>query len=161
MQIVPRKIVVRPAPTAAPDCADCRSASLSAHLNALIDPISRGSRDAFVTLFDHTRGAVRAGIDARLRDSQTATAVFAGTYVEVWWLAGCHTSLNEDVITWIDRIAERRSAEAGQRPNPPAPSREPASADVADPQHLRVALELSSLLGRPMDPLARIDLGRC
>ncbi|MEU8655353.1 hypothetical protein [Actinoplanes philippinensis] len=161
MRIVPRKIVVRPVPTAAPDCADCRSTSLSAHLNALMDPISRGSRDAFVTLFDHTRGAVRAGIDSRLREPQAAAAIFAATYVEVWWLAGCHTGHDEDVLTWIDRIAERRSAEAGPHPNPPAPSGEPASADVADPQHLRAALELSSLLGRSVDPLTRIDLGRC
>ncbi|HWS35812.1 MAG TPA: hypothetical protein VN408_24100 [Actinoplanes sp.] len=161
MQIVPRRTVVRSVPTAAADCADCRSASLSAHLNALMGPISRGSRDAFVTLFDHTRGTVRAGIDARVRDSQTAAAVFAGTYVEVWRLADRHTGPDEDIIAWIDRVAERRSAEAGPYQDPPTPARESASVDVADPHHLRVAVELSALLGRPVGHLTRLDLGRC
>jgi hypothetical protein len=161
MRIVPRKIVVRPVPPAPADCVDCRTGSLREHLNALIGPISRGSRDAFVTLFDHTRGAVRAGIDSRLRDPQSAAAVFAATYVEVWWLAGCHTGPGVDVLAWIDRIAERRSAEAGPAPGTPAPSQEPGWVDAADPQHLRAALELSSLLGRPVDPLTRLDLGRC
>jgi hypothetical protein len=161
MHFVPRKIVVRPVPTVGSDCADCRAGSLGEHLSALMDPISRGSRDAFVTLFDHTRDTVRAGIDSRLRDPQSAAAVFAATYVEVWWLAGCHTGPDVDVIAWIDRIVERRSAEAGPDPDPPAPSEEPGPADAADPQHLRAALELSSLLGRPVDPLTRLDLGRC
>jgi hypothetical protein len=159
MRFVPRKIVVRPVPAVGADCADCRVASLGEHLSALMDPISRGSRDAFVTLFDHTRGAVRAGIGARLRDPQSAAAVFAATYVEVWWLAGCHTGPDVDVIAWIDSIVERRSTEARPDPGLPAPSTEPA--DAAEPQHLRAALELSSLLGRPVEPLARLDLGRC
>jgi hypothetical protein len=159
MRIVPRKIVVRHVPPVRADCADCRTGSLSEHLSALMAPISRGSRDAFVTLFDHTRGTVRAGINSRLRDPHSAAAVFAATYVEVWWLAGSHTDPEVDVIAWIDRIVDRRSAEAG--PDPVAPSKEPGSVDAADPQHLRAALELSSLLGRPVDSLTRLDLGRC
>lgn len=138
-------------------CPECRAGSSSGHLSALRERISRGDRDAFATLFDHTRGTVRAGIDARLPDPQYAVEVFTATYVEVWWLAGCRTGRDEDVLAWINRIAERRIADARE---PGAPS-ELISGEAVDPHHLRSVRELSSLLGRPLNPSARSDLGRC
>ena len=153
MRSVPPESGVPSAPSlGTDDCAECRTGSLKDHLSGLMGPISRGSRDAFVTLFDHTRDAIRAGIGSRLPDPRCAAAVFAATYVEVWWLAGCNTGPDADVLAWIDRIAERRSTEA--QPNPPGD-------DALGPQHLRAVLELSSLLGRPVDPLTNLDPGRC
>ncbi|WP_433790804.1 hypothetical protein [Actinoplanes sp. CA-252034] len=143
--------------TAEDGCAECSAGSLNGHLNALMAQISRGDRDAFVTLFDHTRGTVRASIDASLPDPQCAAAVFTATYVEVWWLAGCRTGRDEDVITWINRTAERRIADALA---PCAPS-ELTSGETVDPHYSRSVQELSSLLGRPVNPLTRSDPGRC
>jgi hypothetical protein len=161
MRFVPRKSVAQQAPPVPADCAECRTGSLNEHLNQLTEPISRGSRDAFVTLFDHTRAAVHASIDLRLQDPESAAAAFAATYVEIWWLAGCHTGPDTDVIGWIDHIVERRTAEAHPHPSPPTPLQEPTPVNAADPQQLRATLELSSLLGRPVDPPTHIDLGRC
>ncbi|GAA2864221.1 hypothetical protein Acy02nite_71850 [Actinoplanes cyaneus] len=157
----PRGPVVQQSPPALTDCAECRAACVDDHLRSLMDPISRGDRDAFVTLFDHTRAAVRATIDEELQDPQCAAAVFAATYVEVWWLAGCHIGSGTDVVGWINRIAERRSAEEQPCPASASSAPEPAIGDAVDAQHLRALLELTSLLGRPLEPLTKLDLGRC
>jgi hypothetical protein len=51
--------------------------------------ISRGSREAFVALFDWTSDAIRAELALHLPNESHAIPVFASTYVEVWWRAGC------------------------------------------------------------------------
>ncbi|GIF01312.1 hypothetical protein [Paractinoplanes rishiriensis] len=107
--------------------------------------ISRGSRDAFILLFDRTSGAVRAEIASRLDADRSAT-VFAATYVEVWWLAGCHSGPEIDAMEWIKNILRRRLADADldtrqQASNSdPAPGLRPSCAE----------LELAFLLGRPV-----------
>ncbi|MEU4557500.1 hypothetical protein AB0F72_03880 [Actinoplanes sp. NPDC023936] len=138
-------------------CAACRTGSLNGHLSALMDQISRGDRDAFAILFDHTRDIVRSRIDSRLPDPRSVGAVFAATYVEVWWLAGCRTGRDEDVVAWINQIVGRRIADA----RPPSAPPERTSDEAVDFQYSRSVLELSSLLGRPADPLTPSDPGRC
>ncbi len=44
-------------------------------------------------------------------DFAQADGVVAATFVEVWWLAGCHVGPDTDVMTWINGIAARRDAE--------------------------------------------------
>jgi hypothetical protein len=124
-------------------------ADLSAdRLDVLMDQISRGSRAAFATLFDQTCGAVRDTLAVRLPDRQSASAVLAATYVEVWWLAGCRTSRPGAVVEWIDAIVQRRIGEVFT--SDATRSDVPASAAAAVCAHYAV-LELAALLGRPVD----------
>ena len=115
--------------------------------------ISRGSRDAFVALFDRTAGVVRAELASRLPDPARAAAVFAATYVEVWWLAGCHSGPEFDAEKWIRRILDRRIADVD--PNTRLWSRTPPTpADLAVVLRPSCAeLELAALLRRPVKGL--------
>ncbi|MEV8509193.1 hypothetical protein AB0368_30755 [Actinoplanes sp. NPDC051475] len=121
-------------------------------------PISRGSQDEFVSLFEHTCGHVRARLDSRLRDQQLAVMVFAATYVEVWWLAGCHNGPDLDVLAWINKIVDRRVADALRRATPKAPLADAAQVDCAVTRARRAAVELATLLGRPVDTWIPYDL---
>lgn len=106
-----------------------------------MDQISRGSHNAFGTLFDRTSGPVHDQLESCLPDPGRLIAVFAGTYVEVWWLAGCHTDPGFDVVRWIHRIAERRFA--GESPHP--------RDAVVDRRSCYAAVELATLLDRPVE----------
>jgi RNA polymerase sigma-70 factor, ECF subfamily len=152
---------VRQVSPAATDCAECRAGTPNDHLRSLTDSVSRGSREAFATLFDHTHVAVRAGIDERLSDPLSAAAVFAATYIEVWWLAGCHNGPDTDVIGWINHIAQRRGTEARPDSASAPTSSAPTTGGAVEAQSSRSLADLSSLLGRPVNPLTKIDLGRC
>ena len=77
----------------------------------LVEAISRGSREAFVMLFDFTSRALRAELASHLPEAERAVVVFAATYVEVWWLAGCHDGSEIDVVEWLRRILRRRIAD--------------------------------------------------
>jgi hypothetical protein len=118
---------------------------MNARDQPMVAAISGGSRDAFASLFDRTSGTVRAELALRLPDVERAASVFAATYVEVWWLAGCHSDPGLDAAEWIGHILRRRIADAdpGARRPPitwPAPDLRPSCAE----------LELASLLGRPV-----------
>ena len=112
--------------------------------------ISRGSREAFASLFDRTSGAVRAELASRLPDADRAATVFAATYVEVWWLAGRHSGPELDVGEWIRQILHRRIADAdpvGRRQSRTPP---PTWERAADLRPSCAELELAALLGRPV-----------
>src|SRR5437868_5633928 len=98
-------------------------------LDVLLDRISRGSRTAFVSLFDRTCGSVRDTLAARLQDPRAVAAVLATTYVEVWWLSGCRVGRHYDVLVWIDGIVQRRIGEVviSERPRPDRPTPEPSA----------------------------------
>ena len=115
-----------------------------------IAAISRGSREAFVALFDRTSVAIRAELALGLPDVDEARPVFAATYVEVWWLAGCHSGPEVDAMEWIRRILHRRIAEVDR--NVKQRSRTPAAASnvAVDPRPNCAELELAALLRRPV-----------
>jgi hypothetical protein len=52
-----------------------------------------------------------------LGDPGRAAAIVTATYVEVWWLAGCQTDPDADVVRWIREIAERRAVEGARMRN--------------------------------------------
>ena len=110
--------------------------------------ISRGSREAFVGLFDRTSGPIRAELASCLPGGDHA-ALVAATYVEVWWLAGCHSGPERDAEEWIKRILHRRIAEV-ERSAKRRSRRPPAASDPVDRRPSRAELELAVLLGRPV-----------
>jgi len=70
--------------------------------------------------------------------------ILAATYVEVWWLAGCHRGEEPDVWRWIRGILDRRIADAHR-----ATSRHLEG----EPRPSRSELELADLLSQPIDRL--------
>jgi hypothetical protein len=110
----------------------------------IVGAISRGSQEAFVMLFDRTAGTIRAELTARLPDSEQRIPILAATYVEVWWLAGCHRGAEPDVTRWIRGILDRRIADAHRATGQPV---------KGEPRPSRSELELADLLGRPIDRL--------
>ena len=111
---------------------------------SMMEAVSRGSREAFVVLFDRTAATVGAGLTTRLGDPNKRTAILAATYVEVWWLAGCRSGAESDVSEWIRRILDRRVADADR-----------ATAQQADgePRPGYAERELACLLDRPVERL--------
>jgi hypothetical protein len=93
----------------------------------------------------------------QVSDQQRAAGVLAGTFVEVWWLAGCHVDPDADVMAWIDEIVQRRIADS--RPGAPL------SADSAPPSRgilsawwaQGVGVELARLLSRDGLGAHRVD----
>ena len=105
-----------------------------------MEAISRGSREAFALLFDRTAAVIAADLTTRIPDPRQRIAILAGTYVEVWWLAGCAGHAGADVTGWITGILDRRVTDACRAGGP----------RVQDwPGPGRVELELADLLGRP------------
>ena len=102
----------------------------------LVELISRGNVPAFAMLFARTSEAARAELAAHLPSVGRAGEVLAASYVEVWWLAGCHCSPDVDVTGWITGIVRRRVAElpawGGPRPS-------------------YAELEFAAILRRPVD----------
>lgn len=80
-------------------------------LRWLIRRIADDDRDAFVELFDRCSGLVLSGLRRQVLDRYRVAGVLAGTFVEVWWLAGCHVDPDTDVLVWIDEIVQRRVAD--------------------------------------------------
>ena len=142
MQRRSRETRQRPAPARTDACGEAR---IHARDQPTVAAISRGSREAFVSLFDRTSPAIRAELASRLPDVDRAAPVFAATYMEVWWLAGCHSDPDLDAVGWIRQILCRRIADLDLRAGPPT------AADVATVLRPSCAeLELASLLGQPV-----------
>ncbi|WP_328468707.1 DUF5994 family protein [Actinoplanes sp. NBC_00393] len=113
-------------------------------LSPLVDAISRGSQEALAVLLHRTAEAIAAELTAGLANAGQRAAVLAGTYVEVWWLAGCRGSAESDVLQWIKQILHRRVVAARKVTSPPVASdHRPSCAE----------LELAALLDRPIDHL--------
>lgn len=115
----------------------------------LIDLISRGSVPAFVALFDGTADVVRAELAHDLPGTTTRiNEILAATYLEVWWLAGCHRKVPADVPGWITGIARRRFAEASRGTAWCA-----GHTALENPRPSYAELEIATLLRRPVDRL--------
>ena len=111
----------------------------------LIGAISRGSVPAFAELFVRTSQVVRDELVALPPGSGRRNAVFAATFLEVWWLAGCRPDPRLAVRDWILGIVRRRIADAGAgAASAPGRAAEPSYAE----------LELVALLGGPFDRVA-------
>jgi hypothetical protein len=116
-------------------------------LRWLIRRIADDDRDAFVELFDHCSGLISRRLRRQVPDRHRVAGVFAGAFIEVWWLAGCHVDPDTDVMVWIDEILQRRVA--ASRPAPSAAG--PASPGKCLPGTMRaqgVEVELAGLLRR-------------
>jgi hypothetical protein len=113
---------------------------------SLMSAISRGSASAFAELYDRTSPAVRTAVAALSPDAGQRDEVIAASYLEVWWLAGCHTGHDLDAVEWITGIARRRIVDAGI-------GGRPSSGGGTSPGYAR--LELAALLRRPADELVR------
>ncbi|MEU4419920.1 hypothetical protein AB0F81_04790 [Actinoplanes sp. NPDC024001] len=111
----------------------------------LIDAVSHGSVPAFVALFDRTSPAVSAEVAGLLPGTGQRCEVLAASYLEVWWLAGCHTEPGIDVVEWVKAIARRRIADIHIS----------AEWDGVRPRPSYAQLELAGLLRRPVDDLLR------
>jgi len=87
-------------------------------LRWLIRRIAGDDRAAFAEFFDCCSGQVARELSSQITDPRRVAGVLAGTFVEVWWLAGCHADPDSDVLAWIDQIVRRRVADS--RPALPA-----------------------------------------
>lgn len=116
----------------------------------VIAAISRGSAQAFAVLFDRTADAVRAELAADFLGSARGRELLASSYIEVWWLAGCHIESEPDVMDWILTVVRRRIAAARSDPARHAiVNRRLEKTEHLRPSHAE--LELAALLRRPVD----------
>jgi len=106
---------------------------------ALLEAVSRGSVPALLALVDRTSPAVRAELARHLPGRDGQDELLAATYLEVWWLAGCHEA-GAGVTAWITGIARRRAAEirTGTMPN------------TGQPRPDRARREFAALFHRPV-----------
>ncbi|WP_250009785.1 hypothetical protein [Actinoplanes sp. M2I2] len=115
--------------------------------STLIELISRGNVPVFVALFDRTVDVVRTDL-ADFPDDIRSGQILASSYVEVWWLSGCHRAPEAEATSWITGIVRRRVAEARREMAQP-------DLDAAVPG-LRPSyseLEMAALLRRPVGDL--------
>lgn len=98
---------VRPcdAVTAGPECGPER-------LRWLVRRIAGHDRGAFAELFDRCSGPVLRTLHRQAPDRHQIAGLLAGTFVEVWWLAGSHAGPDSDIPAWIERIVRRRVADS-------------------------------------------------
>lgn len=114
----------------------------------LVELISRGSVPAFVALFDRTSGAALAELAGGFPGGGRAGEILAASYVEVWWLAGCHRTPEVDVTSWITGIVRRRMADAAR-----GTPRHGGHAAWEGPRPSYAELEVAALLRRPVGHL--------
>jgi hypothetical protein len=77
---------------------------------ALLSGVSGGDVTAFRILVDRTARHVRAALTELQLGRDGQDEILAATYLEVWWLAGCHDQPDAHVVGWIVGIAKRRAA---------------------------------------------------
>ena len=82
------------------------------YLRWLIRRIADDDRDAFGELFTRVSGPVLSVLLQQVTDPVRVAGVVAGTFVEVWWLAGGRVDPDTDVMAWITGIVGRRVADS-------------------------------------------------
>jgi hypothetical protein len=115
-------------------------------LRWLVRRIADDDRAAFAELVDEYSDQVSAGLRRQVPDPRQAASVFAGTFVEVWWLAGGHVDPDTDVMAWIDRIVRRRIAHSRPPAWPAAVSAPPDRRSLGALWAQAVEVELAGLL---------------
>lgn len=117
-------------------------------LRWLVRRIADDDRDAFGELFDRCSGQVWRCLGRQVVDPHRAGRVLAGTFVEVWWLAGCHVDQGTDVVAWIEEIVARRVADSQPAALATAIAASPEVGLLGAQWAQGVELELAGLLGR-------------
>lgn len=139
-----------PRPVVPADAGPVASDFEQAGDSTLIGLISQGSVPAFAELFDRTAEATRAELAAEFPGTARRTEILAASYLEVWWLAGCHRTPEVDAAAWVGGIVRRRIHEAAR-----GTSRHGEHAASEGPRPSYSELEIAALLGRPVDDLLR------
>jgi hypothetical protein len=121
-------------------------------LRWLIRRIADDDRDAFCELFDRCSGRVSSGLRRHVSDRHRVAGVLAGTFVEVWWLAGCHVDPDTDVVVWIDEIVQRRVADSRPAALSAAICASPGVGSLGALWAQGVEVELAGLLRRRHSP---------
>jgi hypothetical protein len=117
------------------------------HLRWLVRRIAADDRGAFAEFFYRVAGTTSNRLHRQITDRDRVAGVVAGTFLEVWWLAGAHVDAGTDVLAWIDEIARRRVADS-RPPNRPAHPAVLASAAATVLWAHRAEVELAGLLDR-------------
>ena len=115
-------------------------------LRWLLRRVADDDRGAFGELFHRVSPAVSSWVSRQVPDPFRVAGVVAGTFVEVWWLAGCHVDPDADVMAWINKIVGRRVADSRPLVPPSAGSAAVASAAITGLWVQRVEVELAALL---------------
>jgi hypothetical protein len=140
-------------------CSLCRSARLREsgspgprggpeRLRWLVCRIAEDDRAAFAELFDRCSGQVASGLRRQVSDQYRAAGVLAGTFVEVWWLAGGHADPDTEVMVWIGGIVQRRVADSRPAALSAAISASPGVGSLGAQWAQGVEVELAGLLRR-------------
>ncbi|MET8147214.1 hypothetical protein ACIBSW_11760 [Actinoplanes sp. NPDC049668] len=114
-------------------------------LRWLIRRIGDDDHGAFSELFDQCAFLVSRRLGHQVPERHQVAGVLAATFVEVWWLAGCHVDPDTDVMMWIDEISRRRAAES-------RPTTSPGPGLLGAPWAPGVEVELAGLLRRRHPP---------
>jgi hypothetical protein len=117
-------------------------------LRLLIRRIAGDDRGAFVELFDQCSALVVADLCERVADRHRVAGVVAGTFVEVWWLAGCHVDADTDVMVWLGEIVQRRVADSRPAATSLSGPAVPGLNLIGPAWTQGIEVELAGLLGR-------------
>jgi DNA-directed RNA polymerase specialized sigma24 family protein len=121
-------------------------------LRWLLRRVADDDRDAFGELFHRVSGPVSSRVRRQVPDPIRAAGVVAGTFVEVWWLAGCHVDPDTEVMAWINNIVRRRVADSWPLALPAADPVVVASAAITALWVQRLEVELAALLKQRTAP---------
>lgn len=124
-------------------------------LRWLVRRIAGDDRDAFAEFLEHFSGPVGRRVGRQVADPHRFADIVAGTFIEVWWLAGGHVDPDTDVMMWINEIVRRRVANSRSTASSPTDSAELTPAVLSAIWARRVELEL----GRAVDPLGGLPSG--
>jgi hypothetical protein len=89
---------------------------------------------------------VSGGLRRQVSDRHRAGGVLAGTFVEVWWLAGYHVDPGVDVMVWIEAIVQRRVTDSRPAALSAAISAAPGVGSLGGMWAQSVEVELAGLL---------------
>jgi DNA-directed RNA polymerase specialized sigma24 family protein len=121
-------------------------------LRWLLRRIADDDRGAFAELFHQLSAPMSSRVRHQVADPLRGAGVVAGTFVEVWWLAGCHINPETDVMAWINKIVWRRVADSRPPAKPAADSVAPTPGVLTALWTHRLEAELAGLLRRSTTP---------
>ena len=137
--------------------SSCRTPSGPAddpeRLRRLVRLVAVNDRSAFRELHARRSGAVARCLHSQVWDPYRAAGILAGTFVEVWWLAGAHVEPDTDVAVWIGTIVQRRVADSRPAALSAAVAASPRVGTVGAGWARFAELELADLLGHRMSSL--------